>query len=199
MVKLWDARHSPDSAMLATLSGHKQAVNKVREAYPAEQTPHVCRQAAVQMCAGAKVSCAPARQWPVHVCGVSLCKGAQLSLVLNRLQDARRPSSFQPSCPRCSPAAHPLPCQVSWNLNGTWLASCSRDFTVKVWDVRHSKREMVSWQGHQGGKDITAVAWHPIHLDLLASSESRLSKVPAHLALLWRGSEWPASCAAWAA
>lgn len=69
-------------------------------------------------------------------------------------------------------------------MNGTWLASCSRDFTVKVWDVRHSKREMVSWQGHQGGKDITAVAWHPIHLDLLASSESPLSKVPAHLAHL---------------
>lgn len=42
MVKLWDARHSPDSAMLATLSGHKQAVNKVGEAsYPAEQTLHV--------------------------------------------------------------------------------------------------------------------------------------------------------------
>lgn len=60
--------------------------------------------------------------------------------------------------------------KVSWNLNGTWVASCSRDFTVKVWDVRHSKREMVSWQGHQGGKDITAVAWHPIHLDLLAST-----------------------------
>jgi hypothetical protein len=29
MVKLWDARMKPDSAMLATLSGHKQAVNKV--------------------------------------------------------------------------------------------------------------------------------------------------------------------------
>lgn len=29
MVKLWDARISPDTAMLATLSGHKQAVNKV--------------------------------------------------------------------------------------------------------------------------------------------------------------------------
>jgi WD40 repeat protein len=29
MVKLWDARLSPEAAMLATLSGHKQAVNKV--------------------------------------------------------------------------------------------------------------------------------------------------------------------------
>jgi polyadenylation factor subunit 2 len=60
---------------------------------------------------------------------------------------------------------------VCWNLNGTWLASCSRDFTVKVWDVRHTKREMTSWQAHQGGKDITALAWHPVHLDLLASGE----------------------------
>lgn len=29
MVKLWDARLSPDTAMLATLQGHKQTVNKV--------------------------------------------------------------------------------------------------------------------------------------------------------------------------
>lgn len=29
MIKLWDCRHSPDTAMLATLQGHKQAVNKV--------------------------------------------------------------------------------------------------------------------------------------------------------------------------
>jgi WD40 repeat protein len=67
---------------------------------------------------------------------------------------------------------------VSWNLNGTWLASCSRDMTLKVWDVRHTKRELVSWQGHQyvpsGIKehktnDISCLAWHPVHLELLAT------------------------------
>lgn len=50
--------------------------------------------------------------------------------------------------------------------------------TVKVWDVRHTKREMVSWQGHQyvpsGMKehktnDISCLAWHPVHLELLAT------------------------------
>lgn len=59
---------------------------------------------------------------------------------------------------------------MCWNLNGTWLASCSRDLTVKVWDVRHTKRELSSWQGH--GRDVSAVAWHPIHLDLLASGRA---------------------------
>jgi WD40 repeat protein len=87
------------------------------------------------------------------------------------------PSVLQPAHNQLFPpflktVFHALVCwQVCWNLNGTWLASCSRDFTVKVWDVRHTKREMTSWQAHQGGKDITAVAWHPVHLDLLASSE----------------------------
>ena len=33
VVKLWDCRLNPESAMLATLQGHKQAVNKVRRIY----------------------------------------------------------------------------------------------------------------------------------------------------------------------
>jgi WD40 repeat protein len=114
--------------------------------------------------------------------GVRLCRGAQLSPVLSGVQDGTA-YTISSNMRTCHHTAHRmlagcffvlLPCQVSWNLNGTWVASCSRDFTVKVWDVRHSKREMVSWQGHQGGKDITAVAWHPIHLDLLASSKWQL-------------------------
>lgn len=64
--------------------------------------------------------------------------------------------------------------QVRWNLNGTWILSTSKDATVKVWDVRHTKREMHSWQGHarSGARaDVFCATWHPIHLELLVSGE----------------------------
>ena len=61
--------------------------------------------------------------------------------------------------------------QVKWNLNGCWLLSTSRDQTLRVWDVRHGKRELVSWQGH--AREVHTAAWHPLHLELLASGEQR--------------------------
>jgi WD40 repeat protein len=57
--------------------------------------------------------------------------------------------------------------QVKWNANGTWLLSASRDQTVRVWDIRHTKKELNSWQGHT--REVYAVAWHPVHLELLVS------------------------------
>jgi WD40 repeat protein len=57
--------------------------------------------------------------------------------------------------------------QVKWNANGTWLVSASRDQTVRVWDIRHTKKELNSWQGHT--REVHGVAWHPVHLELVAS------------------------------
>jgi WD40 repeat protein len=57
--------------------------------------------------------------------------------------------------------------QVKWNANGTWLLSGSRDQTVRVWDMRHTKKELNSWQGHP--REVYCVAWHPVHLELTAS------------------------------
>ncbi|WIA39571.1 hypothetical protein OEZ86_005657 [Tetradesmus obliquus] len=59
--------------------------------------------------------------------------------------------------------------QVKWNANGTWLLSGSRDQTVRVWDIRHTKKELHSWQGHT--REVYSVAWHPVHLELLASGD----------------------------
>ena len=32
--------------------------------------------------------------------------------------------------------------QVAWNKNGNWLASCSRDQTIKLYDIRTMKTDM---------------------------------------------------------
>lgn len=35
----------------------------------------------------------------------------------------------------------------AWNMNGTWLATGSRDYLVKVFDIRKMK-EVESYNGH---------------------------------------------------
>ena len=32
-----------------------------------------------------------------------------------------------------------IPAQVTWNKNGNWLVSCSRDQTIKLYDIRTMK------------------------------------------------------------
>lgn len=32
-----------------------------------------------------------------------------------------------------------MPVQVTWNKNGNWLVSCSRDQTIKLYDIRTMK------------------------------------------------------------
>jgi polyadenylation factor subunit 2 len=74
--------------------------------------------------------------------------------------------------------------KVLWNLNGSWLASAGRDQAVCVWDIRHAKRELVSWRGHT--RDVQALAWHPIHLELLASGVCARGRV----CVVWRARVW---------
>jgi len=49
----------------------------------------------------------------------------------------------------------------------------------QVWDIRHARRELVSWQGHS--REVSCVAWHPTALNLLASGESFCNIVSADL------------------
>ncbi len=56
--------------------------------------------------------------------------------------------------------------QVKWNGNGNWLVSASRDQLVKLFELR-MMREMQTFRGHK--KEVTALAWHPFHEDLLVS------------------------------
>uniref|UniRef100_A0A158P607 WD_REPEATS_REGION domain-containing protein n=1 Tax=Angiostrongylus cantonensis TaxID=6313 RepID=A0A158P607_ANGCA len=55
---------------------------------------------------------------------------------------------------------------VDWNRNGNWLLTAGRDHLVKLYDLRCMK-EMYSYKGHK--KEVTSIAWHPIHEGLFVS------------------------------
>lgn len=56
--------------------------------------------------------------------------------------------------------------KVSWNDNGNWLLTGSRDQLIKVYDIRAMK-EMCSLKGHH--KEVTSIAWHPLYESVFAS------------------------------
>ncbi|KAI1718374.1 WD domain, g-beta repeat domain-containing protein [Ditylenchus destructor] len=55
---------------------------------------------------------------------------------------------------------------VQWNRNGNWLLTGSRDHLIKLYDIRMMK-EMQTFRGHK--KEVTSLAWHPIHEGLFVS------------------------------
>uniref|UniRef100_A0A0K0FUE8 WD_REPEATS_REGION domain-containing protein n=1 Tax=Strongyloides venezuelensis TaxID=75913 RepID=A0A0K0FUE8_STRVS len=55
---------------------------------------------------------------------------------------------------------------LKWNMNGNWLATGSRDHSVKLYDIRMMK-EIYTFKAHK--KEVSCVAWHPIHTNLLSS------------------------------
>lgn len=57
--------------------------------------------------------------------------------------------------------------RVRFNRNGHQVASASRDQLVKVFDLRQPRRELATFRGHR--REATALAWHPVHEDLLVS------------------------------
>ena len=52
----------------------------------------------------------------------------------------------------------------SWNRNGNWLASGSKDGLVKIYDIR-TMREVEVLRGQNS--DICSLGWHPQHESLL--------------------------------
>lgn len=56
---------------------------------------------------------------------------------------------------------------VKWNANGNWLLTASRDHLLKIFDIRKTKEELQTFRGHK--KDVTTVAWHPVHEGIFAS------------------------------
>jgi WD40 repeat protein len=60
--------------------------------------------------------------------------------------------------------------QVSFNRNGWWLLTAGHDSMIKMWDLRvGGVRELMTLRGHR--KEITSLAWHPVHETLLASGD----------------------------
>jgi polyadenylation factor subunit 2 len=58
----------------------------------------------------------------------------------------------------------------SWNKNGNWLITASRDHLLKLFDIRNMKEEVQMFRGHK--KEASAVSWHPVHQNLFSSGGS---------------------------
>ena len=54
-------------------------------------------------------------------------------------------------------------------LIGNWLLTASRDHLLKIFDIRKTKEELQTFRGHK--KDVTTVAWHPVHEGIFASGD----------------------------
>merc|ERR1712154_694523 len=55
----------------------------------------------------------------------------------------------------------------SWNKNGNWLLTASRDHLLELFDIRNLKEEMQTFRGHK--KEVSCVQWHPVHEGMFAS------------------------------
>lgn len=56
--------------------------------------------------------------------------------------------------------------RVRWNPNGNWLAAGGQDCTIQIYDIRRLE-PFCHMRGHP--KEVSALAWHPVHERLLAS------------------------------
>jgi WD40 repeat protein len=63
---------------------------------------------------------------------------------------------------------------VTFNNDGTLLATASNDKTAKVWDLL-SGRELTTLEGHEGG--VKAIAFHPTKSYLVTGSSDQTAKV----------------------
>ena len=59
--------------------------------------------------------------------------------------------------------------KVTWNMNGNWLLTASRDQSVKLYDIRIA-REPLMMRGHT--REVTSLAWHPVRRRVRSSSSS---------------------------
>ncbi|KAJ2840363.1 WD repeat-containing protein 33 [Coemansia sp. 'formosensis'] len=59
--------------------------------------------------------------------------------------------------------------ELQWNANGRWLLSAGSDHSVKLFDIRNLKEEIISYAAR---REVHSVAWHPVHETLFASGAS---------------------------
>ncbi|CAH8452572.1 unnamed protein product, partial [Heterobilharzia americana] len=97
-----------------------------------------------------------------------------LSLIISGSKDAQQPIKLWD--PKTGESVstlyvHKNTCtDVSWNDNGNWFLTASRDHLIKLFDLRNLKTELQTFRGHK--RDVMRVAWHPFHECLFASGSA---------------------------
>ncbi|CAH8474546.1 unnamed protein product [Schistosoma guineensis] len=124
-----------------------------------------------------------------------------LSLIISGSKDAQQPIKLWD--PKTGESVstlyvHKNTCtDVSWNDNGNWFLTASRDHLIKLFDLRNLKSELQTFRGHK--RDVMRVAWHPFHESLfvsgsadgaifywLAGTDTELGAVDnAHESMIW--------------
>ncbi|KAL3313244.1 WD repeat-containing protein 33 [Cichlidogyrus casuarinus] len=95
----------------------------------------------------------------------------QLSLIISGSKDAQQPIKlWEPKTGESLATlyVHKSTCtDVTWNKNGNWFLTASRDHSIKLFDIRSLKKELQTFKGHK--RDVMRVVWHPVHEELFAS------------------------------
>lgn len=73
---------------------------------------------------------------------------------------------------------------LAWSPNERWLASCSIDNTIIIWDVQSFPNMVTTLRGHSGL--VKGVAWDPLGKFLASQSDDRSVK-------MWKTSDWSCS------
>ncbi|XP_053948377.1 protein HIRA homolog [Anastrepha ludens] len=73
---------------------------------------------------------------------------------------------------------------LAWSPNERWLASCSIDNTIIIWDVQAFPNMVTTLRGHSGL--VKGVAWDPLGKFLASQSDDRSVK-------MWKTSDWSCS------
>ncbi|XP_073830443.1 histone cell cycle regulator-like protein [Musca autumnalis] len=73
---------------------------------------------------------------------------------------------------------------LAWSPQDRWLASCSVDNTIIVWDVQNFPVIITTLRGHTGL--VKGVAWDPVCKFLASQSDDRSVKI-------WKTSDWSCS------
>ncbi|XP_036343366.1 LOW QUALITY PROTEIN: protein HIRA homolog [Rhagoletis pomonella] len=73
---------------------------------------------------------------------------------------------------------------LAWSPNERWLASCSIDNTIIIWDVQSFPNMVTTLRGHTGL--VKGVAWDPLGKFLASQSDDRSVK-------MWKTSDWSCS------
>lgn len=73
---------------------------------------------------------------------------------------------------------------MAWSPQDRWLASCSIDNTVIVWDVQNFPAMIAMLKGHTGL--VKGVAWDPVGKFLASQSDDRSVKI-------WKAGDWTCS------